>query len=611
MRRTDPRRLWALTALAAITALSLVGAGSSKKRKDSPPPRSRRPSATSLTSRARARLTLEGVGLVVGLDNTGSNPGPVLVSRAARRRDAQGRRREPQQAPQQPERFSIVIVRLQVPHRDRHLRPARRRGRAAPGQRHQEPGRRLPAEHPAPRDADRRRHAQGGLRPGHGARAGDDRHRGRCRTTPRSAASSVAAGSRRRCRSSSSSTRTGGASGPSSLLESGRQPAVPHAPRGSTRTGWPRPRPISYLVLKVPRVYHHNQDRYFRVIKLLPIVDTPRSARSGSRTGARTCSTRRRPASPRCGSKGWASPPIETLKTGLASPNAQVRFFAAEALAYLNDASGVDVLAETATVKQPEFRAYALAALAATRPVGCAHEAAQADGRGRRRGPLRRVQRASDPRRPTTRSSAGPRARRAGRARGRGRASRCRWPSPGTARQNRRARTRSPSTSSTATAPRWSTSPGPAAARSSSSAAARSSSPPIVLGTGAILLNAADGDETIQISKIVPSPFGDADAKVQCRPLELGDVHPPGRPTSARSTPRSSTILQAAERQKNLPGPLVVDAVPGSQPRLPRGRHPRQGHDRQERRRREAGPSWRAQEDEPSASRLFAPGPSG
>ena len=33
---------------------------------------------------------------------------------------------------------------------------------------------------------------------------------------------------------------------------------------------------------------------------------------------------------------------IEALKAGLASPNAQVRFWSAEALAYLDDASGVD-----------------------------------------------------------------------------------------------------------------------------------------------------------------------------------------------------------------------------------------------------------------------------
>ena len=46
---------------------------------------------------------------------------------------------------------------------------------------------------------------------------------------------------------------------------------------------------------------------------------------------------------------------------------------------------------------------------------------------------------------------------------------------------------------------------------------------PLVLGTGPILLNAADSDEKIEISKIVPSQYGDADAKITTS-LELADV---------------------------------------------------------------------------------------
>ena len=53
----------------------------------------------------------------------------------------------------------------------------------------------------------------------------------------------------------------------------------------------------------------------------------------------------------------------ETLQAALKSPNDQVRFFAAEALAYLDDPVGAETLAETA-IHMPKFRAYALAALA-------------------------------------------------------------------------------------------------------------------------------------------------------------------------------------------------------------------------------------------------------
>jgi hypothetical protein len=90
---------------------------------------------------------------------------------------------------------------------------------------------------------------------------------------------------------------------------------------------------------------------------------------------------------------------------------------------------------------------------------------------------------------------------------------------------------------------------------------------PLVLGNGAILLNAADGDEAIQISKIVPSHGGgedDGDSKVAAS-LELGDVIRQTANLGAKY-PEIVAILQAAERQKNLPGPLVVDAVPGNSP---------------------------------------------
>jgi HEAT repeat protein len=62
--------------------------------------------------------------------------------------------------------------------------------------------------------------------------------------------------------------------------------------------------------------------------------------------------------------EGLGPTAIEPLKEGLKDPNAQVRFFCAESLAYLNDTAGVDVLGETA-VHNPIFRIYALAALAA------------------------------------------------------------------------------------------------------------------------------------------------------------------------------------------------------------------------------------------------------
>ena len=51
---------------------------------------------------------------------------------------------------------------------------------------------------------------------------------------------------------------------------------------------------------------------------------------------------------------------------------------------------------------------------------------------------------------------------------------------------------------------------------------------PLVLGTGPISLNAADNDENIEISKIVPSRFNDADTKITTS-LELADVSQDGQ----------------------------------------------------------------------------------
>ena len=86
--------------------------------------------------------------------------------------------------------------------------------------------------------------------------------------------------------------------------------------------------------------------------------------------------------------------------------------------------------------------------------------------------------------------------------------------------------------------------------------------PPIVLGTGAILLNASEKDDEIEISKIVPSKFKDSDVKFRTS-LDLPEVI--RRVANLGATyPEMVVILEAANRQRNLPGTLVVDAVPQS-----------------------------------------------
>lgn len=56
-------------------------------------------------------------------------------------------------------------------------------------------------------------------------------------------------------------------------------------------------------------------------------------------------------------------PAINVLKTGLKNPSLEVQFYSAVALAYMEDPSGIEVLAKTAK-EEPAFRIFSLAALA-------------------------------------------------------------------------------------------------------------------------------------------------------------------------------------------------------------------------------------------------------
>ena len=108
---------------------------------------------------------------------------------------------------------------------------------------------------------------------------------------------------------------------------------------------------------------------------------------------------------------------------------------------------------------------------------------------------------------------------------------------------------------------RWSMFRAPAAARSSSSAGQQKLLTPIVLGTGAISLNAADNDEKIEISKIVPSSFGDSDTKLTSHAGAAPRCYA-AWPTWAPATPRSFRFSRRPSARRTLPGQLVVDAVP-------------------------------------------------
>jgi flagellar basal body P-ring protein FlgI len=334
--------------------------------------------------------------------------------------------------------------------------------------------------------------------------------------------------------------------------------------KGVEQKGSAHARTDQFLELKVPPVYHHNQDRFFRVVKLLPMVDTP------ALREVRTVGWQKELLDPKTAGiaalrlEGLGVTATDALKVGLANPNSQVRFFSAETLAYLGDPSGADELGKTA-VAQPEFRSYALAALAAM-DQPAAHMTLRklmdepddlvrygAFNSLRTLSPddpflgqvrvLDDIKDDSDDE-PAVDSMAVALSRSG---------SRRRRPDPFSLYlvdcegppMIHVARTRRCEVVVFGRGQKLLT--------------------PVVLGTGPLLLNAATDDDGLQISKIVPSRRAiESDSKLQST-LELGDVL---RQTAnlGATYPEIVSILQAASRQRNLPGPLVLDALPGNSP---------------------------------------------
>ncbi len=321
---------------------------------------------------------------------------------------------------------------------------------------------------------------------------------------------------------------------------------------------------FQHIELKVPSVYHQNQDRFFRVVKLLMVVDSPEFRAKRMAAWEHDLLDPKKAGIAALKLEGLGGDAAEALKHGLASSNSQIQFFSAEALAYLNDASGADVLAEVVRTK-PEFRAEALAALAASDQPAF-HMAL----RGLMEFPDVNVRYGAfnalrtlapddaflgqvrvldlpkvDPDEESGEDSMAIALTRAA------------------ARRNHK---EDPFSLYIVDCE------GPPMVHVARSRRCEvvlfgrglKLLPPVCLGNGPYLLNASDGDQSVQISKIIPNKYGNGDAKVQAN-LELGDVL--RRAANLGATyPELVTILQAAERQKNLPGPLVVDAVPGSSP---------------------------------------------
>lgn len=130
------------------------------------------------------------------------------------------------------------------------------------------------------------------------------------------------------------------------------------------QTGMSVAKSDKHLELKVPRHYHQNQIRYLQVIKSLRLTDTPELFEQRLADWGKELLDPKTSGAAAIKLESLGKNAADTLKKGLESPSPQVRFFSAEALAYLDDPTGVDELARAVEIR-PEFRVFALAALAA------------------------------------------------------------------------------------------------------------------------------------------------------------------------------------------------------------------------------------------------------
>ncbi|HTQ37862.1 MAG TPA: HEAT repeat domain-containing protein [Pirellulales bacterium] len=137
------------------------------------------------------------------------------------------------------------------------------------------------------------------------------------------------------------------------------------------KQGVATPKTDAFIELEVHPRYKYNLGRYIQVVRSIAVFETPQEQLE------RLELLERQLLDPV--TSGQAALRLEAigpdaervLKKGLESSDAEVRFYAAEALAYLDQSCAVPVLAETVK-SQPALRAYALTALCALGDVQAA-----------------------------------------------------------------------------------------------------------------------------------------------------------------------------------------------------------------------------------------------
>ena len=567
MRRMVPGRPRALRALVTLAVMAAtvahVAAAPTSHKKKVRPPKIHETVGDLAYVVSNGEMQVEGVGLVTGLENTGADSPPSPIPQAPDRRDEQGGGRAPRAVLASPQ-FSIVIVRMTIPMGVSPSDPLDVQVEVPQGcpTKSLAGGYLLTARLFRVTYGDKgetlRDHelalARGPVMLGTPAKPNDPK------------VGRVLGGGRVKkeypytlvIKENRESYYT------AKMLESvvnARFHQIEDGHQKGVATG----KTASYLVLRVPELYHQNQFRYFRVVQSLPMIDGPELRASRQAAWSKELLDPKTAGMAAIKLEGLGATAVDSLKEGLKSPSDQVRFFAAEALAYLNDTAGVDVLGET-VVRQPEFRAYALAALASLDQsashmklrklmdepdievrYGAFNALRTLDPTDSYLGRVRCAERTRSP--PRTRTSSGDS-----------------MAMEIASSWRRRHRPEDPF------ALYLVDSEGPPLVHVSRTRRTeivifgrqQKLLTPIVLDGGEILINAGDNDEKVELSRIIAAQGGDADAKVTTS-LELADVVRQAANLGA-NYPQIVAILEKANKQRNLPGQLVVDAVPAASP---------------------------------------------
>ncbi|HEV3204331.1 MAG TPA: flagellar basal body P-ring protein FlgI, partial [Gemmataceae bacterium] len=117
-----------------------------------------------------------------------------------------------------------------------------------------------------------------------------------------------------------------------------------------------------FLVLQIPLQYKYNLPRFMRVVRLIPLQEGPAADSQYARKLERDLLNPSRTVTAALRLEALGNQSVPTLKRGLESDHALVRFAAAEALAYLGNSACGEELARL-TEEEPPLRAFCLTAL--------------------------------------------------------------------------------------------------------------------------------------------------------------------------------------------------------------------------------------------------------